>query len=301
MDVGGQGARTVTAPSVPAFAERLCDDAAVFPPGLTPLPDAVLAHARHRKADYAGFVGPLVLAAPSLAELGALLAPGERLDLALTAPAGPAQAGAALALARTMAVDVQAVEIAVPADAGVARFFTELEQARREAEAVTVYVEVPRDARGPEVIAALADTGHRAKFRTGGVKAVLYPGEAELAAAITAVVGAGVAFKATAGLHHALRNTDPGTGFEQHGFLNLLLATHAALGGAEDKAVAAVLAERDADSVAAAIGDLGPVRAEAVRAAFVSFGTCSITEPLCELADLGLVSRALVSEEGDLE
>ncbi|ASR39258.1 hypothetical protein BAY61_13730 [Prauserella marina] len=288
-------------PVVPRFAERLCDDAAVFPPGLMPLPDAVPAHAAHRKARYAAFVGPLVVAAPSLGQLATLLAPGDRLDLAITAPAGAAQAGAALALARTMTVDVQAVEIAVPADVGVAEFFTELEQARREADEVTVYVEVPRDARGPEVIAALADTGHRAKFRTGGVKAELYPGEAELATAITAVVGVGVAFKATAGLHHAVRNTDPGTGFEQHGFLNLLLATRAALDGADDAAVADVLAQRDADSVAAEIGNHGCAQAEAVRAAFVSFGTCSITEPLCELADLGLVSPALVREEGDLE
>jgi hypothetical protein len=38
----------------------------------------------------------------------------------------------------------------------------------------------------------------------------------ERLAAIAAVVAAGVSFKPTAGLHHALRNTDPETGFEQH-------------------------------------------------------------------------------------
>jgi len=31
-----------------------------------------------------------------------------------------------------------------------------------------------------------------------------------------------VLFKSTAGLHHAPRNADPPTGFEQHGFRNLL-------------------------------------------------------------------------------
>src|SRR5690606_5980846 len=107
-------------------------------------------------------------------------------------------------------------------------------------EGVHVYVEVPRDERRPGIIAALAATRYRAKIRTGGVRAMLYPGEAEVARAVKAAVDAGVPFKATAGLHHAVRNTDPRTGFEQHGFLDLLLATDAALRGAGEDELARV-------------------------------------------------------------
>ncbi|MDT7588257.1 MAG: hypothetical protein QOE32_5807, partial [Pseudonocardiales bacterium] len=49
---------------LPAFARRWCDDAAVFPPGLMSLVDAVPAHLRHEAAGYAELVGPLILAAP---------------------------------------------------------------------------------------------------------------------------------------------------------------------------------------------------------------------------------------------
>ncbi len=108
-----------------------------------------------------------------------------------------------------------------------------------------IFVEVPRDDRRPAILAGLVGTPYSAKFRTGGVVATAYPDEAELAAAIHTVATSGVRFKATAGLHHAVRNTDPDTGFEQHGFLNLMLATHRATDGATVEEIAATLADRD--------------------------------------------------------
>ncbi|MFF5989305.1 hypothetical protein [Prauserella flavalba] len=284
--------------TVPAFARGLCDDAAVFPPGLAPLEDAVPAHVRHRASAYGELVGPLVLAEPALAKLGPLLPPGERIELSVTAPEGPGQIASALGTVGGLPADVAAFEVAVPQGMGVPEFFAALEAARADAGNVTVYVEVPRDERRADVIAALAQRGHRAKFRTGGVRAELYPDETELASAIAAVVAAGVPFKATAGLHHALRNTDPETGFEQHGFLNLLLATAAALRGEDESALRALLAERDGGTVAAGVRDLGETGAAPARRAFVSFGTCSITEPLEELVELGLVPSATASGEG---
>jgi hypothetical protein len=276
---------------IPVLFQGLLDDAAVFPPGLMPLPGAVPAHARHRAAPYRDLVGPLILAAPALAELGALLgdAPDVRLDLTVTAPGGPAQLPAALATVAGLPVRLRGLEVALPDALTPAEFFAALHQVPD----VPVFAEVPRDERRAEVIATCAKTGHGAKFRTGGTRADMYPDEAELAADIRAVVDAGVPFKATAGLHHAIRNTDPQTGFEQHGFLNLLLATAAALSGAPDDELVSVLANRDSGQIAARVSAMD----DSVRQSFRCFGTCSIIEPLAELVDLGLVSGAVLAEQ----
>ncbi|WP_306987926.1 hypothetical protein [Amycolatopsis thermophila] len=275
MDLG----RTGTAVTAASLFDGFLDDAAVFPPGLKPLAQAVPDHAAHLASGYGELVGPLILAAPALAELGAVVS--DPLDLAVTAPGGPAQLPDALGRAADLPVRLAGFEVAVPADLPVPEFFRGLEVAGE----VPVFVEVPRDARRAEVIATCAKTGHAAKFRTGGVKAELYPGETELAEAVLAVVRAEVPFKATAGLHHAVRNTDPSTGFEQHGFLNLLLATAAAVRGAGVDELVSLLAERDGARVAELVSEVDVP----ARAVFRSFGTCSIDEPVAELVDLGLV------------
>ncbi|TDD33254.1 hypothetical protein E1287_20140 [Actinomadura sp. KC06] len=282
--------------AVPAFAAGLCDDAAVFPPGLAPLDAAVPAHRAHRSAPYAELVGPLILPASALDDLDPLLhnsntgsgAAVPPLDLSITAPNGPCEAAKALARAAELPVDLRGIEVAVPAGMEADEFFRVLGTVD-----VPVYVEVPRDERRPSIIAAVAELGHRAKFRTGGVKPHLYPSPDELAAAIKAVVDAGVPFKATAGLHHPVRNTDPETGFHQHGFLNLLLATDAAAQGRPVDGLASVLADRDAASIASRVAGLGEERAAAARSRFLSFGTCSITDPLTELTALGLLAPVL--------
>ncbi|MFI7120592.1 hypothetical protein [Amycolatopsis sp. NPDC049868] len=267
---------------IPALFAGLCDDAAVFPPGLAPLPDAVAAHDEHVSAWYAGLVGPLVIAATALGDLAEVLGGRETpLPVSVTLPGGPAQLDGVLDAVAKLPVKLDALEIAVPEGMGPDEVLDALSRAT-----APVFVEIPRDERRLPLLAALSGTSHQAKFRTGGVRADLYPGEAELAAAVRAAVEAGVPFKATAGLHHALRNTDPETGFEQHGFLNLMLATDVVLTGGDAEAV---LAERDGAVIAERLRALDEDRAAAVRAGFTSFGTCSITDPLTELAGLGLL------------
>ncbi|MDT8913290.1 hypothetical protein [Amycolatopsis sp. PS_44_ISF1] len=280
----------------------MLDDAAVFPPGLAPLPDAVAAHRAHEAAWYGGLVGPLVIAASALGALAEVVRAGgdpaagpvtgaAPLRLALTFPGGPATVAEALEASAALPVSVEALEIAVPDGMEPGELPAALDAAVPATATAEVFVEIPRDARRDPLLAALAGTRYRAKFRTGGVRAELYPDEAELAAAVRAAVGAGVAFKATAGLHHAVRATDPDTGFEQHGFLNLLLATEAAAAGAGEAALRDLLSERDGAVVARRIRELGPERVAAARARFTSFGTCSVTDPLTELAGLGLLTE----------
>lgn len=87
-------------------------------------------------------------------------------------------------------------------------------------------------------------------------------------------------------MHHAIRNTDPRTGFEQHGFLNLLLAA-ANPGDAET-----LLAVRDRGEITARVRDLDP----ATRARFVSYGTCSVLDPVTDLIDLHLLPAQVHTE-----
>jgi hypothetical protein len=273
----------------PLFA-GLFDDAAVFPPGSAPLALAVRAYGARRRVWYAGVAGPLVLPAAALPRLAPLLPEGEpTLPLSVTFPDGPAGVPASLANAALIPVELRSIEVAVPEGVTPEAFTAALDAALEDAPDLDVFVEVPRDDRRLPVLAAIKGR-HRAKFRTGGVRAELYPDEAELAAALAAAVAAGVPFKATAGLHHAVRNTDPGTGFEQHGFLNLLLATDALLHGGNETDARALLSERDDERIADLAHGLEGARARAVRGAFTSFGTCSVTEPLDELIGLGLIT-----------
>ena len=66
---------------VPAVVAGLCDDPAVFPPELAPLPDAVHACRVGAGARYAELVGPLVLPVAALPQLRPLL-PAARLTAA---------------------------------------------------------------------------------------------------------------------------------------------------------------------------------------------------------------------------
>jgi hypothetical protein len=160
---------------------------------------------------------------------------------------------------------------------------------------VSVHVEPPRlydAAPTASWLAALdeiAAMDHRLKLRTGGVQADAFPSSDELAACIGAALDRELRFKCTAGLHHAVRHRDPDTGFEHHGFLNVLFATRASLDGAGLTDVAAVLDETDAKVLGRLADDAGLASA---RRWFTSFGSCSVVDPVHDLTGLGLLDPA---------
>ncbi|NUO41509.1 MAG: hypothetical protein HOV82_05665, partial [Streptomyces sp.] len=261
--------------------------------GSLPIEEAVPAHVAHTRGAHAGLVGAFVLAAEDVERLAELTAglPAGSFGLSVTVGL-PGVPDALTAARRVPAVRLVGLEVAVPDGVAADTVVPALAEAIEDDSGLTVYVEVPRDDRREALLAALAGTPYLAKFRTGGVRAELYPDERELTATVLAATRAGVAFKATAGLHHALRNTDPETGFEQHGFLNLLVATDAALKGAGEAELVALLADRDGDRVAERVRTLSPQ----VRDAFRSFGTCSVAEPATESAGLGLLQAATIDD-----
>jgi hypothetical protein len=295
-ELGSAGANPGPTPgSVPPLLLGLCDDAAVFPPGSAPLGRALRDHLGRRAEWYAGLAGPLVLPDSALASLAPLLVRSDGdgrpdpLQLSVTLPAGPAGLPAVVAACANLPVRLRSVEVAVPDGQGAGEALGTLAGALGGAAEFDVYVEVPRDERRGAVLDGLAGRW-RAKFRTGGVRAELYPDEEELAGALAAAVRAGVAFKATAGLHHALRNRDPHTGFEQHGFVNLLAATAVLAGGGNRSDAVEALTVRDPDVLVARVVALDAAAVERTRRLFRSFGTCSIAEPLAELVALGLLA-----------
>lgn len=266
-----------------AFA-GLLDDAAIFPPGNAPLPAALRAHRHHHEAWYAALVGPFVFPATGLSSDFAQVLGGQPLDVSLTvrrsAVAGPLGRAAGFGDVR-----VKALEIVPDGDVKdlVAMLDAELPPD------VLGYVEVPRGPGLEDALDVLAGTRYRAKFRTGGAEPAAHPSEAELAAALLAAVSRGITFKCTAGLHHAARHTDGD--LEQHGFLNVVLATARAQDGASAPDLKDILAERQAVTLAGTLSALGAGRIARARESFVSFGTCSIDEPVADLVGLGLVEQ----------
>ncbi|MFI6843806.1 hypothetical protein OG535_30815 [Kitasatospora sp. NBC_00085] len=279
------GAPTGSDGAVPPLFQGLFDDAAVFPPGNLPLAEAVPAHRAHRSAWYSEAVGPLLCGAGRLGELAAAAPAGAggALRIGLVLPGGSAELGPALAAAAPF--ELAGVELATrDAHEAVAALDLLLPPD------VPAAVELPRELLGGdalgEVLDVLVDSPYRAKFRTGGVLAGAFPDEDELAGFLTGCAQRGLPYKCTAGLHNAVRHTDPVTGFEHHGFLNVLLAALET----DRRAAAEVLAERSGEVLAKAVRELTDRQVTVIRNSFTAFGTCSIAEPLDDLAALGLLS-----------
>jgi hypothetical protein len=272
---------------VPPLFAGLCDDAALFPPGNAPVTAAVPAHRVHRSAWYAALVGPFLLGADRIDEVGATAAENGPLDVVLVVRAGPVALEPALAeLARWPGLRPVGVELGpdaagTPAEAA-ARGIAALDRALPPDLAGVVEIR-----RGPGLAAALdavAASPYRVKYRTGGLEAGAFPPPAELAAFLTGCAERDVSFKCTAGLHHAVRRTDPATRFTHHGFLNILAATHAAAQGDAERTVRLLETTEGGELAAATAGLTG-------RGLFTAYGTCSIDEPLDDLAALGLLTR----------
>ncbi len=265
----------------------LIDDAALFPPGEAPLADAVPAHLVHRRAWYAQLVGPFISPLSRVDELTRALG-DETCDVSLLLPHGPAQLTKAREfIGRPHGPRVTAVELGATAELTGRQAVEAIDKGLPTG--VRAYVELPRTAARTALVRALEGTGHHAKLRTGGIQAAAFPDERELANWILGCVRHQVPFKCTAGLHNAVRHRDVATGFEHHGVLNILLATASALQGHRADTLAMILAEHDPDIVVEECERLRDEGIAEARAFFISFGTCSVADPLGDLASLGLV------------
>jgi hypothetical protein len=135
------------------------------------------------------------------------------------------------------------------------------------------------------------------KLRCGGTVAAAFPSVEQVAAVIAACARAGVAFKATAGLHHPVRSYRPEVETKMHGFLNVfgaaLLACEHHL---DETQIARILEEEDPaaftfnqDGFRWRDRSLPTARIRELRERVTSFGSCSFDEPCQDLRDLRIL------------
>ncbi|EON25464.1 hypothetical protein CF8_0496 [Nocardioides sp. CF8] len=269
------------------------DDAAVFPPGNADLPDAVAAFRARRDEWYADLVASLVVTderVPAVADA--------EVPLSIVVTGGAGALAGALRLAARAGNRVAGLEIALrdldDLAGNARRVVAAVDAARIEGaldDETPVFVELPAadvtygwEAAADEVAAAEL----RLKFRTGGTEAHQFPSAGQVAAWIDAALDRELAFKCTAGLHDAVRHRDPETGFEHHGFLNVLAATAEADSGLGAADVAETLELTDEAELLGLARELDLTKA---RRWFTGVGSCSILEPLADLTDLGLLEK----------
>lgn len=231
------------------------DDAAIFPPGNMPMADAVRAHLARRGTPEGEFVGPFVCSAARLDELREALGHGH-LELTLVATVEEFDAVAS-DLASQQNLTLATLELKGPVDAMPVT-----------PPGIRVFVE-----RTWHETCDVPD-GAMLKLRCGGGDIRDTPSACQLGGAIEYAVEHDLAFKLTAGLHHAVRTE------REHGFLNVMAAVNAALDGSDP--VPSLL-----ESDPAALKISAP---ENVRRLFRSIGTCSIDESVTDLRALGLIA-----------
>ncbi|TMR91878.1 hypothetical protein EJK15_47710 [Nonomuraea basaltis] len=141
----------------------------------------------------------------------------------------------------------------------------------------------------PRKMAIDVPDGVGLKVRCGGLTADAFPPVEHLGVFIRFCVESDVPFKATAGLHHAVRHFDPSLGVDRHGFLNLVLAVCEAVEGRDP---VPVLRATDVGHLVRLARAVPEETAKQARRLLVSYGSCSTSTPLEDLRTLGLIGEA---------
>jgi hypothetical protein len=285
------------------------DYAGLFPPAALDMATAVDHYARYRSSDDAWALGRFILPASRLAEFEGTAAKqlpdsSGRLRWPIAALAGPdliADLDLIAAFNRRHAsgtgpnVDTLELKASSVADVDELMF--------RVPQPLQAYVEIPIEEDPAELVAAIRRRGARAKVRTGGITRNAFPKTQDLARFLVRCITTRVAFKATAGLHHALRAeyrltyvADSPCGV-MFGFLNVFLAAALLRDGLgldqaeelleESSPQAFQVGEREISWRGHRL-DLSALRG-AREEAIVSFGSCSFSEPLEDLRALQLL------------
>ena len=291
--------------SVQALLAGAIDYAGLFPPASRDLATVVQDYRTHRGGTDAWSLGRLVVPVARLDALAEEALPGWRLEAAgestawhLSGLVGKdAVADAAAIAAFNRAQSSYAVVDSVESRA------TTVEQVRALGglfDGLVHFVELPLAVDLPPLVSAIREIGACAKIRTGGVTIDAIPDARDVARFLQACHEGGVAFKATAGLHHPLRG-DYRLTYEERspcgtmfGYLNVLLAAAQARNGAPIDQLIVTLEAKSHSLLGITDAEirweglrLSAEQLVDVRAHFaLAFGSCSFREPLDELIAL---------------
>lgn len=318
--------------SLHTLLDGLVDYAGLFPPARLPLDTAIGNFMAYRAEPLAWMLGRFICPASRLDDLAqqadayrtgtplCVSALGTRAETAptfLDALRGDLQAMRTFTHSQEGRAIADQLETRWPSDLADASaqtldaFLDDVTDAVVEAgySALPVYLEIPMQP-GPaplallDAVARALDRGERpgpafhVKMRCGGLEASAFPPTDVLASLLLATHERGLAFKATAGLHHPFRHYGTDVETMQHGFLNVfagatLLHTHALT----QSDLVALLADQegvdlrfDEDGLVWNDHCAGLKAIRSARRAFAhSFGSCSFEEPATDLNSLGLL------------
>lgn len=217
-----------TPASLRALLSDLIDYAGLFPPAGLPMRQAVENYARYLAGPDAWALARFVLPVSRFAEFEAAIAGLQFPETwCLSALVGPNADADLRAINQfnhrnTKRVDVDTIEVKAESIEAIHRISALVPKA------ITAYFEVPPES-AEKLIPAIHDVDGRAKIRTGGVTPDAFPPSETVARFLWLCAEHGVAFKATAGLHHPMRCKKPLT-YEpdapvgsMHGFLNVFV------------------------------------------------------------------------------
>jgi hypothetical protein len=275
------------------------DYAGLFPPAKLDMQPAMENYRRYQAGKEAWIVNRFICPAARLGEL-----PDAGLSISVIGSANQDRGSWEMALEqdsqamndlllRTPSNEIEGYEVRIPSH-------RELSQCIRDLKGFSeteVYVELPWGQEMGDSLHALSESEWLgAKARTGGITPESFPSPEQLAEFLHTCYSLDLDFKLTAGLHHPFRSYRDEVKAEMHGFLNVLVAS--ALIFAEDvprSVVKEILEEQDPKAFefsnegirwrdhGAGLHDI-----EEARDRFVGFGSCSVEEPLEDLASEGL-------------
>ena len=261
--------------------------------------DAVVEYAQHRVGPDSWALGRFVVPFPRwndlMSSFESVAAPDESWPVSLLA--------AAFDEPRILELAEHSTELRVESVETKATTIADLVNVKPLVErGLSVYVEPTRLADFEEIAPGIRRCGAAAKIRTGGVTTDAFPDAEQVLSFMKVCRKYGLHFKATAGLHHAVRGEyrltyepSPPMG-EMFGFLNIAMAAALLLSGRPDAVVVAALNERSPEAFEFTNDGamwrnnwLATAELEAAHNEFfVGFGSCSFREPMAELG-LGTV------------